>query len=81
MSVWRQTLEMGISMKVEGTIKEEGTIVVSAKELEDVVKGWPAEKPIDLATTTDDQVEITSGDSVHKIVGLPAKEFPTTPLR
>ena len=72
-------MEIGIRMKVEGTIKEEGTIFVSTKELEAIVKAWPAEKPIGLATTTDDQVEITSGDSVHKIVGFPDKEFPQFP--
>ncbi len=68
--------EIGIRMKVEGTIKEAGTIVVSAKELEAIVKAWSPEKPIGLATITDDQVEITSGGNVRKIVGFPDKEFP-----
>ena len=72
-------MEIGVRIKVEGTIKEEGTIVVSAKELEAIVKAWPAEKPIGLATVTDNQVEITSGDSVRKIVGFPDKEFPQFP--
>ena len=72
-------MEIGVRIKVEGTIKEEGTIVVSAKELEAIVKAWPAEKPIGLATITDDQVEITSGNSVRKIVGFPDKEFPQFP--
>ena len=72
-------MEIGVRIKVEGTIKEEGTIAVSAKELEAIVKAWPAEKPIGVATITDDQVEITSGDSVRKIVGFPDKEFPQLP--
>ena len=72
-------MEIGVRIKVEGTIKEEGTIVVSAKELEAIAKAWPAEKPIGLATVTDNQVEITSGDSVRKIVGFPDKEFPQFP--
>ncbi len=72
-------MEIGVRIKVEGTIKEAGTIVVSAKELEAIVKAWPAEKPIGLARITDDQVEITSGDSVRKIVGFPDKEFPQFP--
>ncbi|RKU22785.1 DNA polymerase III subunit beta [Candidatus Poribacteria bacterium] len=71
--------EIGIRMKVDGTVKAEGTILVSAEKLVDIVKAWPAEKPIDLATTTDDQVEITSGDSTRKIVGFPDKEFPQLP--
>ena len=71
--------EIGIRMTIEGTIKEEGTIVISAQKLEDIVKTLPAEKPIDLATTADSRVEITCGNSVHKIVKLSDKEFPQLP--
>ena len=53
--------EIGIRMKVDGTIKEAGSILVPAEKLADIVKTWPAEQPIDLATTKDDHVEITSG--------------------
>ena len=70
--------EIGIRMKVEGTVKEEGAIVVSAQKLEDIVKAWPAEKPIDFATTND-RVEITCQEDVYKIIGLPDKEFPQLP--
>ena len=71
--------EIGIRMKVDGTVTEKGTILVSAEKLVDIVKAWPAEQPIDLATTTDDRVEITCGDSVRKIVGFPDKAFPQLP--
>ena len=71
--------EIGIRMKVDGTVKEKGTILVSAEKLVDIVKAWPAEQRIDLITTTDDQVEITCGDSVRRIVGFPDKEFPQLP--
>ena len=60
-------MEIGIRIKVEGTVKEEGAIVVSAQKLEDIVKEWHTEKPVDLVTTAKNQVEITSGDSVHQI--------------
>ena len=72
-------MEIGIRMKVEGTVREEGAITVSAQKLGDIVKGWPAEKPIDLATTTDGRAEITSGDDVYKIVELSDEEFPQLP--
>ena len=68
-------MEIGIRMKVEGTVEEGGTIVVSAQKLEDIVKAWPAEKPIDFATTTDDRVEITDAENVYKIVELADEEF------
>ncbi len=71
-------MEIGIRMKVEGTVKEEGAIVVSAQKLEDIVKAWPAEKPIDF-TTANDRVEITGQEDVYKIIGLPDKEFPQLP--
>ncbi len=67
--------EIGIRMKVEGTVKEEGAIVVSFQKLEDIIKTWPAEKAIDFAATSD-RVEITGQEDVYKIIGLPNKEFP-----
>ena len=72
--------EIGIRMKVDGTVKEAGSILVPAEKLVDIVKTWPAEQPIDLATTTDDHVKITCGDSVRKIVGFPDKAFPQLPV-
>ena len=71
--------EIGIRMKIEGTIKEEGTIIVSAQKLEDIVKELSAEKPINLATTMDGQVEITCADSIYMIAELSDKEFPQLP--
>lgn len=72
--------EIGIRMKVDGTVKEAGSILVSAEKLVDIVKTWPAEQPIGLATTKDDHVEITCGDSVRKVVGFPDKAFPQLPV-
>ena len=72
--------EIGIRMKVGGTVKEEGTILIPAEKLVDIVKASPAEKPINLATTTEDHVEITCGDRVRKIVGFPDKAFPQFPV-
>lgn len=72
-------MEVGIRMKVEGTVREEGTITVSAEKLGDIVEGWPTEKPIDLATTTDGKVEITCGNDLYKIVELADAEFPQLP--
>ena len=72
-------LEIGIRMKVAGTVKETGTILVPAGKLADIVKAWPAEKLIDLTTTTDNRIEITSGNGVHKTVKLADEEFPQLP--
>ena len=71
--------EIGIRMKIEGTVKEEGAIVVSAQKLEDIVKELPSEKLINLTTTADNRVEITCGDGIYKIVELAEAEFPQLP--
>ena len=72
-------MEIGIRMKVDGTVKETGTILVPAGKLADIVKAWPAEKPIDLTTTTGNRIEITAGNGVHKTVKLADEEFPQLP--
>ena len=72
-------MEIGIRMKVDGTVKETGTILVPAGKLADIVKAWPVEKPIDLTTTTGNRIEITSGNGVHKTVKLADEEFPQLP--
>ena len=72
--------EIGIRMKVDGTVKEAGSILIPAEKLLDIVKTWPAEKPIDFATTTDDHVEITCAGRTRKIVGFPDKAFPQFPV-
>jgi DNA polymerase-3 subunit beta len=72
-------LEVGIRIKVDGEVKEEGAVTVSAKKLTDIVKELPVDKPIDLVTTANDRVEMTCGDGVYKIIGLPDEEFPRLP--
>lgn len=72
-------LEVGIKMQVAGEVKEGGAITVSAKKLVDIVKALPVDKPIDVVTTANDQVEITCGDGVYKIIGQPDEEFPQIP--
>ena len=72
-------LEVGIKIRVEGIIQEDGAITVSAKKLADIVKELPENKTIHLVTTANDRVEITCGDGVYKIIGLPDEEFPQLP--
>ena len=71
--------EIGIRMKVEGTVREEGKIVVSAQKLADIVKALQPEKPINLTTTATDSIEISGGNGIHKSVKLSDEEFPYLP--
>ncbi len=73
-------LEVGIRIKVEGIIQEEGAITVSAKKLADIVKELPDDPPIHLTTTANDRVEIACGEGIYKIIGLPDEEFPQLPI-
>ncbi|MCY4402532.1 MAG: DNA polymerase III subunit beta [Candidatus Poribacteria bacterium] len=71
-------LEVGIRIKVIGTISEEGSITVSAKKLADIVRELP-DKPIELVTTANNRVELTCGDGVYKIIGMSDEDFPEIP--
>ena len=71
-------LEVGIKVRVDGTITEVGEITVSAKKLVDLVRELP-DKPIKLVTTANDRIELTCGDGVYKIIGLSSEEFPQIP--
>ncbi len=72
-------LEVGIRVKVVGTILEEGAITVSAKKLTDIVRELPGDKPINLVTTANDRVELTCGDGTYKMIGLSDEDFPQLP--
>ncbi len=72
-------LEVGIKVKVDGTINEEGSITVAAKKLTDIVKELPSDLQVKLVTTANDRVELTCGTGVYKIIGLPDDDFPELP--
>lgn len=71
-------LEVGVRGQVEGEVVKEGTITVSAKKLYEIVREVPNDQ-VQIKRLDNDWVEIRSGKSVFKIVGLDAKEFPQFP--
>jgi len=71
-------LEVGVRGEVEGEVAREGTVTVNAKKLYEIIREAPDEQ-IQLKRLENDWVEIRSGKSVFKIVGLDAKEFPQFP--
>ena len=68
-------LEVSIQTVVPGTIVEEGAITVSARKLSEIVRELP-DQEIRFSTTANDRIEITCGEGVYKIIGLPDDEFP-----
>jgi len=71
-------LEVGVRGLVEGEVAKEGTVTVSAKKLYEIIREVPNDQ-VHLKRLENEWVEIRSGKSVFKIVGMDAKEFPQFP--
>lgn len=71
-------LEVGIRGKLEGQVARDGLVTVSAKKLYEIVREAPDET-LQIKRLENEWVEIKSGKSVFKIVGLDAREFPQFP--
>ncbi len=71
-------LEVGVRGELEGDVAKEGTVTVNAKKLYEIIRELPTER-VHLKRLENDWVEIKSGKSVFKIVGMEAREFPQFP--
>ncbi len=71
-------LEVGVRGDVEGEVEKEGTVTVNAKKLYEIIREVPSEQ-VQLKGLENEWVEIRSGKSVFKIVGMDAREFPQFP--
>jgi DNA polymerase-3 subunit beta len=71
-------LEVGVRGNVEGEVTREGTVTVNAKKLYEIIREVPDEQ-VQLKRLENEWVEIRSGKSVFKIVGMDAREFPQFP--
>lgn len=71
-------LEVGVRAKLPAQVIREGSVTVNAKKLYEIVREAPEEE-IQLRRLDNDWVEIRSGKSVFKIVGIDAREFPQFP--
>ena len=72
-------LEVGVRGEVEGEVTREGTVTVNAKKLYEIIREVPNEQ-VQLRGLENDWVEIRSGKSIFKIVGMDAREFPQFPI-
>lgn len=71
-------LEVGVRGEFDGHIVKEGTVTVNAKKIYEIIREVPSDQ-VQLKRLENDWVEVRSGRSVFKIVGLDAKEFPQFP--
>ncbi len=72
-------LETGIDLKVDGSIKSQGVVVVSAALLRDVTSSFSGSGSITLEHAGDTAV-ITSGMGKSTLKTLPSEDFPVIPL-
>jgi DNA polymerase III subunit beta len=71
-------LEVGVRGIVDGEVVKPGALTVNAKKLYEIIREIPAEQ-VHLKKLDNDWVEIRSGKSLFKIVGMDAREFPQFP--
>lgn len=71
-------LEVGVRGEVDGEVAKEGTVTVNAKKLYEIIREVSQEQ-VQLKRLENEWVEIRSGKSVFKIVGMDAREFPQFP--
>lgn len=71
-------LDIAVSSEHPCEVVEEGAVAVSARHLYDIVRALP-EAEVTLRRAQNNYLEVKSGPSEFKIVGLPAEDFPTLP--
>ncbi|MBM7624300.1 DNA polymerase III subunit beta [Sporohalobacter salinus] len=71
-------LELGIECKVNANIIKDGSIVLPANYLANIIRELP-NKELNLELKEDNKVEISCGSSEFKIHGSPADEYPLLP--
>lgn len=71
-------LEVGLRGSHEATVKEPGSLTVSAKKLFEIVRELPDE-PLSLSTTPNSYLELRCARSRFTLAGTAGEEYPTLP--
>ncbi|MGH7827243.1 MAG: DNA polymerase III subunit beta [Candidatus Binatia bacterium] len=71
-------LEVGVRGAMGGEVLKDGSVTVNAKKLYEIIREVPDEQ-VRLKRLENEWVEIRSGKSVFRIVGMDAREFPQFP--
>ncbi|HYK87912.1 MAG TPA: DNA polymerase III subunit beta [Acidobacteriota bacterium] len=72
-------LDVSICCGCAASVSGQGTTTVSARRLFDIVRLLPEDAEISCILLENDWVELKSGNSLYKIVGLPKENFPSIP--
>ena len=72
-------LEIGISVKVEGEVSEEGSITIPARKFSEIIKELSSQTPIQISIKKGQTVHIEAGRSYFRLIGLSKEDFPQLP--
>ena len=72
-------LECGVKTQVDGTVTDEGKVVVNSKKFLDMVKELPKGE-ISIQVSNKQRLNITAGKGKYTIIGGVADEFPELPV-
>ena len=70
--------EIGVRRRCEAKVKKKGSLTASARKLYEIVREC-SEGAIGIRSLENNWIEVSSGKSRFKIVGLDPKEFPAMP--
>jgi DNA polymerase-3 subunit beta len=70
--------EVGVRRLCEAKVKRKGSLTAGARKLYEIIRECP-EGPIVIRSLENNWIEVASGRSLFKIVGLDPKEFPAMP--
>jgi DNA polymerase III subunit beta len=70
--------EVGVRRRCEAKVKKKGALTTPARKLYEIVRECP-EGPMSVRSLENNWIEVSSGSSRFKVVGLDAKEFPAMP--
>jgi DNA polymerase-3 subunit beta len=73
-------LDVSICCGCEAEVKGGGTVTISARRLFDIVRLLPEESDIHCSLLENDWMQLNSGNSNYKVVGLPKENFPSIPV-
>ncbi len=71
-------LDLSVSSEHKCEVLKDGAVAVSAKHLYEIVRALP-EQTVTLKRASNNYLEVRSGPSEFRIVGLPAEDFPALP--
>ncbi|TVP76536.1 MAG: DNA polymerase III subunit beta [Puniceicoccaceae bacterium] len=77
-SLTTTNLDLGIRCRIKADVSEPGAITLPVRKLATIVRELPVTE-VFLETSESNQVKITSGGSLFKIMGIGSDEFPPLP--